>query len=288
MTDEVPRDLAPATRREFLTKAAIGLGGTVLLGRRPMLERRLTTIGIQLYTVRGEMQKSVDSTLERIAAIGYREVEFAGYFGKAPAVIAERLKATGLRAPSAHISLDDIRNRWPQVLDAASTMGHSFLVCAFIDPRERTPDGFKRAADDFNTAGAAAARHQIGFAYHNHEFEFQPISSTDRRLVYDVLLETCDPTLVKMELDLYWMNHGKHDPLLYFGRYPGRFPLVHVKDMNVDGSIADVGAGTLPFARYFAREGQAGIQHYFVERDDPIDAFQSAEASYRYLNRLTY
>jgi sugar phosphate isomerase/epimerase len=91
-----------------------------------------------------------------------------------------------------------------------------------------------------------------------------------------------------MEMDLYWINKAGHDPLAYFAKYPGRFPLVHVKDMMKDGAMTDVGAGKIPFAAYFAQAKKAGIKHYFVERDDASDPFASAERSFRYLSTLTF
>jgi sugar phosphate isomerase/epimerase len=280
-------------RRDFLRCATGVLGGSMLLPRlapeRLGLSEtgrdKLKTIGVQLYSVRDQMEKSVDTTLARVAGIGYREVEFAGYFNRTPAEIAARLKSTGLRAPSAHISLNEIRNKWPQTLDDASLIGHEYLVCAWIDVKERTTDGFKRVADEFNRAAEQARAHKIRFAYHNHDFEFKPL---DGARPYDVLLGACDPKLVQMELDLYWINKAGFDPLVYFAKQPGRFPLVHVKDMNADGSMADVGAGKLPFGIYFSHAKQAGIKHFFVERDDPSDSFASIAKSYHALMALTF
>ncbi|MBV6522584.1 MAG: Inosose dehydratase [Gemmatimonadaceae bacterium] len=280
-----------STRREFLHGAAMRLGAAAIGGRllrspeQVAASRSIERLGIQLYTLRSRMQESVESTLARVAAIGYAEVEFAGYFDRTPAQVATMLKANGLRAPSAHITLDQIRNSWPRTLDVAGTIGHAYLVCAFIDAKERTADSYNRIADEFNRAGEQARAHGIRFAYHNHDFEFAAVGST---LPYDMLLAQCDADLVQMELDLYWINKARRDPLDYFARYPGRFPLVHVKDMASSGAMADAGAGSLPFGRYFAQATTAGIRHYFVERDDPVDPFQSAERSFRYLKSLEF
>jgi len=246
---------------------------------------RLKRIGVQLYTLRDQMQKSVDATLARVASIGYQEVEFAGYFDKSAAQIAALLKSTGLRAPSAHISLDLIRTRWQETLDIAGTIGHEFLVCAYIDAKDRTLDSYNRIVDDLNRAAERAKAHQIGFAYHNHDFEFNAIGDV---LPYDLLLTKCDAHLVLMEMDLYWINKAGRDPLAYFAKYPGRFPLVHVKDMTRAGAMADAGAGKIPFGKYFAQAKQGGIKHFFVERDDPGDSFASIENSLKYLKTLDY
>lgn len=277
-------------RREFLQRTATALSAAAIVAPGDWRsDKTLARVGVQLYTVRDEMAKSVDATLAKVASIGYKEVEFAGYYGKKPAEVAAQLKATGLLAPSSHISLDEIRNRWPETLDLASTIGHQYLVCAYIVDKERTLDGFKKIAHEFNVAGEKARAHNITFAYHNHDFEFVPVGEgKDRILPYEYLLKTCDPKLVKMEMDLYWTNKAKQDPLQYFAKYPGRFHLVHVKDMAADGSMTAVGSGQLPFAKYFAKSSEAGIKHYFVEHDQPGDAYASIESSYKHLSKLSF
>jgi len=110
---------------------------------------------------------------------------------------------------------------------------------------------------EVNRAGETSKKLGIQFAYHNHDFEFTPLNG---RLPYHILLAETDPELVKMEMDLYWITKGGQDPVEYFDRHPGRFPLVHVKDMDQNGEIADVGSGTIDFARIFARSEGAGVE----------------------------
>lgn len=294
MRDDLKQQTSiPTTRRDFIRDAAAGLGGAftlpaILAGPTSLLhggKDRVEKVGVQLYTVREHMKTSVDTTLARLAGIGYKEVEFAGYFDKTPAQISSLLKTTGLRAPSAHISLNEIRNTWSRTLDVASEIGHEYLVCAYVDAKERTIDSYNRIADDFNRAAEQAKAHRIAFAYHNHDFEFDTLGNV---MPYDLLLSKCDAKLVLMELDLFWINKAGRDPLVYFAKYPGRFPLVHVKDMKADGTMVEVGAGKIPFAGYFAHAKQAGIKHYFVEHDNPVDAFASVEHSYKHLKALTF
>src|SRR6266576_470043 len=127
----------------------------------------------------------------------------------------------------------------------------------------------------------------LQFAYHNHDFEFAPLEG---KLPYDVLLAETDPKLVQLEVDLYWITKGGQDPLAYFARWPGRFPMVHVKDSAgpPDHRIVEVGAGKIDFKKIFAQSDQAGIKHYFVEHDEPADAFASIRASCEYLKRLEF
>jgi sugar phosphate isomerase/epimerase len=247
---------------------------------------QLSRIGVQLYTVRGAMQASVERTLEQVARIGYKEVEFAGYFGRAAKDIRALLDANGLTAPSAHSAdLPSIRTRFAQVLEDAATIGHRYVVCASLPRSEQSADGYKRVAAEFNRAGELAEKSGITLGYHNHDGEFIPLGSTNG---YDILLAECDPQFVTMQMDLFWTVKAGKDPLAYFATYPGRFASVHVKDMAADGAMVDVGSGQMPFAKYFAQSKQAGIQHYFVEHDSPGDPLASITASYRHLAALKF
>jgi sugar phosphate isomerase/epimerase len=174
-------------------------------------------------------------------------------------------------------------------------------VNAWIDESIRKqPGSWKRIAETFNRVGELSRKAGIQFAYHNHHFEFSPV---DGKLPFDVILESCDAALVKIELDLCWIAVAGRDPLDYFKRYPGRFPLVHVKGLGrklpvsdsplpidkVLPEITDVGAGDIiDWKRIFARSKEAGIKHYFVEHDVPKSPFDSLKASYDYLKRLQF
>jgi sugar phosphate isomerase/epimerase len=262
-------------------------------------------VGLQLYTVRDLMKKDFEGTIAKVAQIGYKEVEFAGYFGRSPQDVRAILEKDGLTSPSTHVDYDIVEKKWPETLDTAHTIGHAFVVCPWIDAKQRkTPDGWKRAAELFNRAGEAAQKAGIQFTYHNHAFEFEPSEALGGKMPYDFLLENTDPKLVKMEMDLCWITVGGQDPVKYFDRYPGRFPLVHVKDWTTKGPggndyggatgaskkpghMTDVGQGEIDWKRIFAQSGKAGIQHYFVENDEPKSAFEDIKISYDYLAKLT-
>jgi sugar phosphate isomerase/epimerase len=248
---------------------------------------RLSQIGVQLYTVRGEMQKDVAATLARVARIGYKEVEFAGYFGRSPSDIRALLDADGLTSPSSHVALAAIRADTPGIIAAAKVIGHQFVVVPWIDAEQRKSlDDWRGIARTLNGLGALFSAAGLNLAYHNHDFEFERI---DGQLPYDVLLAETDPTLVAMEMDIYWITKAGQDPLAYFAKYPGRFKEVHLKDSkgSPEHEMTSVGSGSINWPQIFAHRSQAGIQHYFVEHDQPKDAFASIEASYRYLAGLT-
>ena len=213
-------------RRTFL-----GTMAAAAFASRGAAAASIQQVGMQLYTVRTELEKDFAGTLTKVAAIGYREVEFAGYFNHTPQQVRDVLKDNGLTSPSAHVDYGSLGgDTWAAALDAAHTIGHAFLVNPWIDESIRSqPGGWKRIAETYNRAGEASRKAGIQFAYHNHNFEFAPVEG---KLPYDALLEECDPALVKMELDLCWISAAGKDPLEYFKRYPGRFPLVHVKGLS--------------------------------------------------------
>ena len=282
-------------RRSFLAALGAAAGSSVLaaagLGCAPASQsaatgRRLRPIGVQLYTLRREMERNVEATLARVAQIGYREVEFAGYFNREPTALRMTLTANGLSAPSAHIPLEVLRDSLGPTIDAARVLGHEYIVMPYLEEKDRrTIDDYKRVAEIVNRAAESGQRAGIRLGYHNHDFEFVPLG---RVLPYDVLLASLDPALVTMELDLYWITKAGYDPLTYFAKYPGRFQLVHLKDSSgpPDNRIVDVGRGVIDWKRIFAQRDQAGIRHYFVENDNPTDDFAAIETSYRYLSQL--
>jgi sugar phosphate isomerase/epimerase len=252
---------------------------------RPAEAGRLRPIGVQLYTVRTLLEKDFEGTLAALAALGLREVEFAGYYGHSPQSVRDALARTGLTAPSAHLPLESVRDDLPRLLEGARVIGHQYLVVPWLPDTQRTLDGYRAAADLFNRVGQQVQASGMHFAYHNHAFEF---AVRDGHLPYDVLLERCDPRYVAFEMDLYWITKGGQDPLSYFARWPGRFPLVHVKDSSgpPDHRMTDVGAGRIPWTAIFARRQQAGIRHAFIEHDEPADPLASVRRSYEYLRRL--
>ncbi|HEX7051851.1 MAG TPA: sugar phosphate isomerase/epimerase [Longimicrobiales bacterium] len=271
---------------EAARRTATSPGASPPHAARAVHADRLGAIGIQLYTVRDLMARDVEGTLAALARIGYREVEFAGLHGRSAREMRAILDRLELTAPAGHVSLAEVRDDLDRVLDDAATLGQDYVVCPYLDVAYRSRDGIKRAAEIFNRAGAAARGVGLGFAYHNHDFEFEPLP--DGTLPYDLLLAETDPALVRMEMDLFWITKGGGDPLAYFARHAGRFPLVHVKDLSADGAMVNVGEGTIDFAKIFARAEQAGIRHYFVEHDQPAAPLDDARVSYTYLRRLEF
>jgi sugar phosphate isomerase/epimerase len=273
-------------RRSFLGT----LTGAGLLANRLSWaadNRKIDKLGLQLYTVRDAMKGDFDGTLAKVAAVGYGEVEFAGYFDHSPKDVKASIDRIGLVSPSAHFDNSYLGDKWPGVLESANVIGQKYVICSFIDEKTRQEPGiWPRLADSFNRAGEAARKVGIQFGYHNHSFEFTPV---DGKLPYDILLNSTDPNLVKMEMDLYWIVNAGADPLAYFNRYPGRFHLVHVKGRAKNGDITEVKSdNAIDWKAIFAQSEKAGIKHYFVEQDKSDSPFDSIRTSFNYLHDLRF
>jgi sugar phosphate isomerase/epimerase len=244
-------------------------------------------VGLQLYTVRGLMEKDVPGTLAQVAAVGYKEVEFAGYFGHSPSDIRALLEKNGLTSPSSHIPYDLLVGDWQKALDDAKTAGHEWATVPWLAPQQRgtTADAWKRLADQLNKGAQMAHATGLRCAYHNHDFEFTPV---DGQVPLEILLNGTDPSLVDFEMDVYWVTKAGADPLDLFARHPGRFKLLHLKDATAapTRAMADVGHGTIDWPAVLAKRPQAGTAHVFVERDDAPDPLASIRASYEYLTSL--
>lgn len=259
-----------------MTMAAMVAGCAPEDGPGPTSTTRTAPLGLQLYTVRDLMAADVAATLDLVAAVGFEQVEFAGYFDHSPADLRRLLDASGLAAVSAHAGKAQFEEDAARVIQHAAEMGHEYLVIPWLAEEERSLDDFRRHAADFNRWGEACAQSGIQFAYHNHMFEFH---ETEGQLPYDLLLAETDPDLVRMELDLCWAEGGNAVAVEYFDAWPERFPLCHLKDFAA-GKDADIGTGSVDFDVILARAEVAGIKHGFVERDHPGDAVESIRANY--------
>lgn len=281
------------TRRTFLATlgvAAIGIASRDALADGILLapHRKLKKVGLQLYTVRDLMKADLPGTLRKVAQIGYKEVEFAGYFGRSPAQIRALLKQNGLTSPSSHIGLDILEKDSVRAFADAKAIGHQWVTMPFIpEERRKTVDDWNKIIDLLNQLGPQAKAAGLRLAYHNHDFEIRPVDGV-RPL--DMMLSKTDPALVDFEMDLYWVVFGGGDPLDFFNRYPKRFALVHVKDSAgpPDNKMVDVGKGTIDFPKIFAQSDKAGIKHYFVEHDQPADPIATIRNSYKYLAAVRF
>jgi sugar phosphate isomerase/epimerase len=273
-------------RRAFL--GSIAAAGLSPRWARRLFADKLERIGVQLYTVRASMQRDMDATLEGIARIGYKEVEFAGYFGRSPSQVRIAVERQALTAPGSHLPYERLTGGWTRALDEAAAVGHRFVVIAWVPEEARaTLDDWQRVAELLNRSGHAARAAGLRFAYHTYTYDFTPI---DGVVPFDRLAASTDPDAVAFELDVYWALQGGADPLALLDRYPGRFPLLHVKDAGPapKREMVDIGDGTVDWKAVLSRRAAAGTEHVFVEHDDPLNALRFLNHSYRYLRRLSF
>ena len=251
--------------------------------------RSVGQIALQLYTVRTEMEKSVEATLARVAEIGYHEVEFAGYFGHSAEDVKAILEKTGLKSPSSHVALDLFTKEFEKTIATAKTLEQTYLICPWLaESARKTLDDYKNLAQTFNRLGADCEKAGFKFVYHNHDFEFTPI---DGQIPFDLLMKETDPKLVGFEIDLYWVARANQDPIKYLEANAGRVPLVHVKDMAAgpDHAFTEVGSGIMDFKAIFQACEKAGVKHYVVEHDRPAGSpFDSIKTSYDYLRGFKF
>lgn len=292
------------TRRKFLQTALAG-GAAAAAGLTNITDSlaagRLAwpgPIGLQLYTVRELYAKDPLGTLKQVAGAGYKQVEMAGFLPPhlPPATTLGYLKEAGLTAVGGHFPLPKVADDWKRWVERAHALGLHYTGTS--NTESLTADGWKKLAALFNACGKLSHPEGIQFTYHNHIREFEKLGNTNG---YTILLTECDPTLVKMEMDIFWITYSGQDPLVWFRKYPGRFPLLHIKDLKKGVAVnpdqfpsskgpnpfAPVGQGRINWVRVFEHVRQAGAKHIFVEQDEcdgsPITAITE---SYNYLRHL--
>jgi len=284
-------------RRHFIQNLSLGVAGLYM---SPLLadQFKKKSLNVQLYTDRDAVSKNLEGTLERLAGLGYKNIELYGYngtfFGKTASEFKTILGNTGIKVLSSHHTTGiamkgkgTFSDGWDKAVEDIHAIGAEYMVCAFLFPNERTPEIYKSLPAMFEKAATATKTAGIQFAYHNHDFEFEKLGDT---LVYDFLLNNTPADLVKMEMDLYWISKAGQDPVQYFEKYPGRFHLWHVKDMEAGTkAITEVGNGTIDFDRIFKARKKAGLKYWFVEQDtSKRDMFESLTISRNNLAKKNY
>jgi sugar phosphate isomerase/epimerase len=300
----------------------LGNAASVFLNKSPMRVGPMP-VGLQLYTLGSLMTKDPKGTLQKVAAIGYKEMESAGsekgnFYGFTPKEFSAMVKDAGMHWRSAHVGgapfsveqmmkmaktaqdsariqqiaerfknrpkTANLKENYQQLADEAAEGGLSYLVCSSIPVS--TMDEIKVAVDVFSKAGEACKKNGVQFAYHNHVTEFDEIEG---HRPFDYILSNTDKDQVKMELDLAWATKAKQDPVELFKLHPGRYPLWHVKDLDkATMSPAEVGSGIVDFKRIFDNAKESGLKYFFVEQDQAPLPLQNITNSYNYLEKLLH
>lgn len=303
-------------RRNFLAGAGTAALGAMILPKMAsafLINAEEHPLGVQLFTLFGIIESDVKGNLKKIADIGYKEIESAfsklpGYYGMKPKEFASLCKEIGLSWKSHHVlgapfklpkgykmpngpdgkpmtippHMLNLKEDMQKLVDDAAEGGISYLVCANIPTG--TLDEIKESCEILNKTGEACKKANIQFCYHNHDMEFKEVEG---KVPYHIMLSDTDKNLVKMELDLAWATKAGIKPVELFKAHPGRFPLLHVKDISSDfKTLLPVGEGVVDFKDVFANVKIAGAKHYFVEHDMPKDAFASIATSYKNLRAM--
>ncbi len=285
------------TRRNFIVTT--GLATTAVLARPSLafsMEKK--EIGLQLYTLRGELPKDVKTTLEKVAKAGYTTVETYGFstkeqfWGLTPKELKKILDDNNLKAVSGHYNLgsflyDGNTSELIASIEAAKILKSEFLTVPWVDePFRRNIEDYKKIASRVNEAAIMCKKAGLKLAYHNHDFEFQKY---DGITGYEILLKETDKDLVYFELDLYWVIHSGNDPLKLFAANPGRFKMWHVKDKDKNNNDlnTEVGSGTIDFKPLFAAAKESGMIHFFVEQENnfAVNSFDSIKSSCDFISK---
>ena len=280
------------TRRNFIKTTTLTAIGTAFLPHMLNANPRKKNIGLQLYTLRDQMNVNIPKTLNRVAEIGYTWLEAAGYgngkfYGLAPKEFKTLVDDLGMQVISSHCGFKVEESS--QVIDAHAELGVTYLVYPWMSmPETPSSDDYKKTTELFNELANLSGNAGLKFGYHNHDFEFKKIGDTTG---FDILLNQTDPEKVCFEADFYWMVYAGVDPLEYIHKYPGRFELWHIKDMedSPDRLFAPVGTGVIDFKRIFNDKKVSGMKYFFVEQDKCKDEpLKSVEISYKNLVSLVY
>ena len=246
-------------------------------------------LSIQLYTLRDQTAKDFAGTMKELAKIGYRAVELAG-FGNLKTVQEAKtaLADAGITVSGAHAPMDQLETKLDQLLDEAAELGHNNIICPWMpEERRRDAEGWKKSAEALEKIGYECHQKGVQLCYHNHSFEFQKFGD---KTGFDILFDNCDATMVKSELDVYWVLHGGVDPVMLINRMGERVHLMHLKDMGQgpEKRFAPVGTGILDFKGILEAGKKAQTQWGAVEQDNsygknPLD---EVRISYENLAKL--
>lgn len=253
-------------------------------------------VGIQLYTLKDIIGKNITGTIEKVAAAGFKEVETYNFtpknnfWGLKPVDFKSLLDANGLKSPSGHFGFEDYLttsnlDELKPYIEAANILGSEYIVAPWLGEKLRkNSDDYKAVADRLNIAGELCAKSGMKVGYHNHGFEFKKFADTTG---FDILLTQTDSHLVDFELDLYWAVFAGHNPIDIFKKYPKRFKMWHVKDMDSTkrNLNTEIGKGSIDYKAIFAKASLSGVKHIYLEQETNYqpNQIESIKTSFNYI-----
>jgi len=268
-------------RRKFLLQSAVLFPGSLLALQRLTRDGASKyKMGLQLFSIREPLSKDVTGTIKQVAAIGYEDCETYGYdpaqvkyYGLKAADFKQLLADNNMITTSGHYdftqffdkSADDMMRYVDQCIEGAHVLGQKYITWPWLAPNFRTPDNFRLLTGKLNKIGEHVNKANLGFAYHNHDFEFTDIGG---ETAYSLIMRETDPALVKLQMDLYWVMHSsKLSPAELIAKQPGRFVMWHIKDMDKKSrDYSELGNGSIDFTVILPEATQAGLQYYYIEQ----------------------
>jgi sugar phosphate isomerase/epimerase len=285
-------NLRSTTRRDFLRKTAALIPASVI-GLKTMANNNAVSykMGLQLFSIRAPLAQDLAGTIKKVAAVGYEDSETYGfnpaegkYYGLKSADFKKLLSDNGMITTSGHYdfaqyfnkSSDEMRQYVDRCIEGATALGQKYITWPWLDPSNRSIESFKQLTGKLNAIGEQVTKAGLGFAYHNHDFEF---IDHDGQNGYEIVMKETDPGLVKLQMDLYWVMHSsKLSPAQLIDRQPGRFVMWHIKDMDkVTRDYSELGNGSIDFKPILPLASKAGLQYYYIEQGgnfakDPVQS----------------
>lgn len=284
------------TRRTFIKQTGLIAAALAAAPSFAFSKAAQPRIGLQLYSLRAIIKNNIKGIIEKVAAIGYKEVETYGYaiengfWGLNAKQFATLLQTNGMTSPSGHFAMDNFiagknTDELKSYIEAANALGSQYITVPYLSAELRkSADDYKKVALKLNEAAILCKASGLTLAYHNHDFEFKKFGDTTG---LDILLQETDIKLVDFELDLYWAARSGINPIALFKAYSKRFKMLHIKDMDKSDQTlnAEIGKGTIDFKNIFKEAKQAGVKHYFVEHETNYkpDELGSIKESFRYV-----
>lgn len=288
------------TRRNFIVRSTSLLSAAAALPGFAQFYAAKYRMGLQLFTVREPLARDVAGTVKKIAAIGYRDSETYGfdpdqvkYYGLKASAFKQLLGDHDMITTSGHYDFtkffgrpsDDMTRYVDQCIEGADALGQRYITWPWLDPAFRTIENFKLLTAKLNAIGERVNKAGLGFAYHNHDFEFIDHGGQNG---YDIIMRETDAGLVKLQLDLYWVMHSsKLSPAELISKQPGRFVMWHIKDMDkVSRDYSELGNGSIDFTVILPEASRAGLQYYYIEQGgnfakNPIQSITDSAAYFK-------
>jgi sugar phosphate isomerase/epimerase len=254
-------------------------------------------VGVQLYSFREQFKTDVRGSFQRIKGMGIKEVEVAGFYDLSPKDFKKTLDEFGLKATSMGAGFEELEDekKLAQTIESAKIIGVTYIMCAWIPHVEGdfTLDEAKRAIAIFNKAGKTLADNKLSLLYHPHGYEFRPYKDI---YLMDLMLAETKPAYVNYEMDINWVFHAGHNPVLWLKKYPTRWKALHIKDrkkstpcnqfgrMDAETNVV-IGQGEVNVADIMRTARQLGIKHYFIE-DESSRSFEQTPPSIEYLRQF--